>query len=153
MKVIRLVQYFRLITSSGSQHLYQNYFPASSSYNGQSYLFAGFGTKGATAALGGDNGTFSVLFGKEPFILQALQEGNGNRLSRLTLTTRYLNALDQPTTTYQERYIGIGSSIGDTNVELRFRSAMDSVGAIYPNRTFTRKLVGPLPINSDISLR
>lgn len=153
MKVIRIVQYLELITRNGSVHRYQNRFPGSSSYNGASYVFAGFACKGGVATLGGENSTYTVVFAKQPFVLALLHEGDGNRLSRLMVVTRFLNASEQPTTTYQERYIGINASIGDLNVEMRFRSAMDSVLASYPNRTFTRQLVGPLPINADISLQ
>ena len=37
--------------------------------------------------------------------------------------------------------------------ELRFRSAIDSVGSTFPGRSFTRDMVGPLPLNSELYLR
>jgi hypothetical protein len=71
------------------------------------------------------------------------------------LTTQWLNAnlLPQQGRTIEERYVGIGASFSETTVELRFRTAMDSVGAQFPSRTLTRGLVGPLPINADLVLR
>jgi hypothetical protein len=54
---------------------------------------------------------------------------------------------------YTENYVGIGATFSDTTIELRFKSAMDSVNANFPAQSFTRKSVGILPLNSDISLR
>jgi hypothetical protein len=54
---------------------------------------------------------------------------------------------------YEERYVGIGASFSDTTIELRYRTAMDSVGATFPARTLTRSLVGPLPLNAQLVLQ
>jgi hypothetical protein len=49
--------------------------------------------------------------------------------------------------------VGIGASVSETTIELRYRSAIDSVISNFPSRTVTRQLVGPLPLNANISLR
>ena len=49
--------------------------------------------------------------------------------------------------------MGIGASYSDTTIELRYRTAMDSVGATFPGRTLTRSLVGPLPLNAELVLQ
>jgi hypothetical protein len=85
--------------------------------------------------------------------LSLVEDGDGNRLSELTLTTQWLNAALAPSRTYQERYVGIGASYSDTTIELRYRTAMDSVGASFPARTLTRSLVGPLPLNAELVLQ
>jgi len=72
----------------------------------------------------------------------------------LTLTTVWLTATGAFTNNIQtEYYVGTGSSISDTTLELRFRSAIDSVTSNFPNRTLTRDLVGPLPLDSQIVLQ
>jgi hypothetical protein len=81
------------------------------------------------------------------------ERGDGNRLSELELTTAWLNAAGTITNTVTDYYIGLGASFSDTTIELRFRSAVDSVGSTFPGRTMTRDLVGPLPLNSELYLR
>lgn len=157
MSEIRIVQYFKLLDASGNPHRYQNYFiDKEPKFLGEErYSFAPFRAEGSTANLNGDNGIVQVLFPATALSIRLVELGDGNRLSKLTLTTQWLNANLEPRLgrTYEERYVGIGASFSETTVELRFRTAMDSVGAQFPGRTLTRGLVGPLPINADLVLR
>ena len=156
MSEIRIVQYFKLLDASGNPHRYQNYFVKESKVlDGARYDFVPFRAEGSTANLNGDNGIVQVLFPATALSIRLVELGDGNRLSKLTLTTQWLNANLEPRLgrTYEERYVGIGASFSETTVELRFRTAMDSVGAQFPGRTLTRGLVGPLPINADLVLR
>jgi len=153
--MIRIVNYLRLTTANNIVHRYQNYFIGqSSTYLGESYAFAPFQAEGSLAALNGDNQQLVVLFPNIEFALRLVEEGEGNRLSELRLTTAFLNASDQITTPpLTDFYVGIGAGFSETTLELRFRSAIDSVGSQFPGRTFTRDLVGPLPLNSELMLR
>ena len=136
-------------------HHYQNYFVGQDKvYSGTTYRFAPFQADGAMASLNGENDQLQVLFPNTEYALRLVEEGNGNRLSELTLTTIWLNSLDEFTSlSHADFYIGIGASYSDTTIELRFRSAIDSVGSAFPARTLTRDLVGPLPLNAELSLR
>lgn len=152
--MIRIANYFRLTTSNGVVYRYQNYFvSASSSFLGESYTFAPFQAEGSTATLGGDNQQLRVLFPNVEYALQLLEGGDGNRLSTLRLTTAWLTAGDQISNVLNDFYVGIGAGFSDTTIELRFRSAIDSVGSEFPRRTFNRELVGPLPLNAELYLR
>lgn len=154
MAEIRICQFFKLLTTDGVTHRYQNYFVAqNASLQSESYAFAPFRAEGALATLNGDNQQLQVLFPQIDFALVLVESGNGNRLSELTLTTAWLNAGGTITNTTTDFYIGIGASFSDTTIELRFRSAIDSVGSAFPARSLTRDLVGPLPLNSEIFLR
>jgi hypothetical protein len=156
MTEIRIVQYFNLLDASKNRHRYQNYFVKEPKVlDGAQYNFVPFRAEGSTANLNGDNGIVQVLFPATALSIKLVELGDGNRLSKLTLTTQWLNANLEPRLgrTYEERYVGIGASFSETTVELRFRTAMDSVGAQFPGRTLTRGLVGPLPINADLVLR
>jgi hypothetical protein len=154
MAEIRIAQYFKLTTATGIVHRYQNYFVGdTSNYLSEAYSFVPFRAEGAMATLNGENQTLQVLFPNVELALRLLEQGNGNRLSELELTTAWLNASGQIQTALTDYYIGIGSSYSDTTVELRFRSAIDSVGSAFPARTLTRDLVGPLPLNSELFLR
>jgi hypothetical protein len=155
----------------GRQHLYQNYFfgkdfaavavPGTAS---PVYRFAPFRVEGALASLNGDNNILRLLFPHSEFTVAMVEEGEGNRLSQLSLKTVWMAStgnitdyasysLASATAQYEEFYVGVGASFDDTTVELRFRSSMDSVGASFPRRTFTSKNVGILPLNAEVSLR
>lgn len=160
MTVVRAAQFFELIMydSNGdrrSTNYYQNYFIGENKQvGGKPYTFAPFRTEGTVANLGGDNAMMQLLLPNDAFAMRIVEQGNGNRLSRLTLTTYWLNAVNDFTgASYREQYIGIGSAFSETTIELRFRSSMDSVGGQFPRATFTKNLVGPLPTSAEISLR
>lgn len=140
--------------ANGALHRFQNYFiSAPSTFLGESYTFAPFQAEGSTATLGGDNQQLRVLFPNDLFALLLVEQGDGNRLSELRLTTAWLNASDQISTVLNDFYVGVGAGFSESTLELRFRSAIDSVGSEFPGRTFTRNLVGPLPLNAELSLR
>lgn len=173
MNVIRIAQYFELTTFPTDQaaNLFgdgqglqqgrdyfinrgQNYFINEiRQWGGQNYPFVPFRTEGTVSALNGDNSLFQMLLPNQEVVLRLVEQGNGNRLSRLILTTVWLNKALAPVRNYEERYIGVGASFSETTIELRFRSAMDSVGSEFPSRRLTRNLVGILPLSADISLR
>jgi hypothetical protein len=154
---IRIAQFFDLTTTDGTRHLYQNYFVNEVyTYAGQRYNFAPFRAEGSLANNTGDNTIMQVLFPNVEFALRLLDAGNGNRLSRLVLTTVWLtatNAIAANGATQQEFLVGIGASLSETTIELRFRSAIDSVISGFPARSVTRQLVGPLPLNSNVVLQ
>jgi hypothetical protein len=158
---IRIAQFFKLTAARnrdgtpGQKHYYQNYFAnENKKYGDESYSFAPFQAQGTTAALNGDNNVLQVLFPNVDFAVQLLYSSNSNRLSVLELTTQWLTANNQPSgTALTEYYIGIGSSISETTLELRFRSSIDSVASNFPNRTLTRELAGILPLDAQLILQ
>lgn len=153
MTEIRIAQYLKLSTATQTLR-YQNYFVAqASTFLSEVYDFAPFRAEGALASLNGDNENLRILFPNVEVALRLLEQANGNRLSELTLVTAWLNANEQVINTVPDYYIGIGASYSETTIELRFRSAVDSVGSAFPSRTLTRDLVGPLPLNSELYLR
>ena len=154
---IRICQFLVLTTSAGAIHQYQNYFanqPKPITYGGKMYEFAPFRAEGSISSLNGDNSLLQVLFPNIELIVKLLDAGNGNRLSTLVLTTQWLTNTDAFTPNAQtEYYVGIGASLSETTIELRFRSAIDSVSSNFPARTLTRELVGPLPLDSQLYLQ
>lgn len=153
MNEIRIVQYFKLVVTS-TTHRYQNYFIGeSSNFLGESYSFVPFRIEGTIASLNGDNNVLQALFPNTEVSVRLLEQANGNRFSELTLTNAWVNASGQILTSLTDYYIGLGASLSETTIELRFRSAIDSVGNTFPGRTLTRELVGQLPLNSELYLR
>ena len=178
MNTIRIVQYFELLafvnekaarlfssasdasnaaegsTAGSILHRYQNYFIGSQRNRlNKLFTFVPFRAEGSVSNIGGDNNLMQVLFPNVEIGIRLVEQGNGNRLSRLTLTTVWLNESDGEIKSYAEKFIGLGASFSETTIELRFRSAMDSVGASFPARSLTRNLVGPLPLNADLRLQ
>ena len=179
MTTLRIVQYFDLLAMTDAAataqniagmnqldtitlgqdpntvyHRYQNFFVNETKiYDGEQYAFAPFRAEGTVSNLGGDNTLLQVLFPNVEVAVRLVEQGNGNRLSRLVLTTQWLNANFAAVKTYQERYVGIGAAFSETTIELRFRSAMDSVGTLFPARQLTRNLVGLLPLSASVSLQ
>lgn len=155
MSELRIVQYFNYATKTGTPHRYQNYFIGESrAYAGNTYAFAPFQASGSLSSLNGDNETVQVLFPATEYAIRIVDGANGNRQSTLELTTMWLTGDNSNSNVFfTERLIGIGASFDDTTLELRFRTAMDSVGAGFPTRTFTSDNVGVLPINAELYLR
>lgn len=151
---VRIAQYFALVDGQGRSYCYQNFFiNERRSFAGTTFDFAPFQMQGSVANLNGDNAMVHLLFPNVEYAIRLVELADGNRLSRLTLTTQWLNANLQTARSYEERYVGIGASFSETTIELRYRSAMDSVGAAFPARTLTRNLVGPLPLNAQLVLQ
>lgn len=152
--VVRIAQFFFLVDKEDNRYAFQNYFvDARKEIGSITYNFAPFRAEGTVSNITGDNALLQVLFPADDFSIRLVEQADGNRLTRLTLTTQWLNANDATVRSYEERYVGIGASISDTTLELRFRSAMDSVGARFPGQVLTRRNVGPLPTSSQISLQ
>jgi hypothetical protein len=157
---IRICQFFDMKSKQGNRFFkFQNYFVNQdkrypSLQSGDLYQFAPFRAEGSVSSLNGENELLRVLFPNIDYALQLLHEADGNRLTRLNLYTMWLTSDNEYTTTvFPEFYIGIGSSISETTIELRFRSAIDSVAGNFPARTLTKELVGPLPLDSNITLQ
>ena len=178
MSTIKIVQYFELLAFTSESaarafasasnvdtiiegstpgsiiHRYQNYYVNQQRKRGTKlFAFAPFRAEGSVSNIGGDNNLVQILFPNVEIAIRLVEQGNGNRLSRLTLTTAWLNENDGEIKSYDEKFLGLGASFSETTIELRFRSAMDSVGATFPGRTLTRSLVGPLPLSSDLRLQ
>lgn len=158
--VIRVAHFVYIVTSANTGHRYQNYFFQRAAIPGSStplYNYAPFEVRGTTASIGGDNPTVQLLFPHTSFSIGLVEGGNGNRLSRLQLNTVWMNSNGNPTSystysvsaQYVEYFVGIGASFSDTTIELRFKSAMDSVGAPFPGQQLNSQNVGILPLNSD----
>lgn len=161
---IRIVQFAYLRTRSYNatsqsytytDHRYQNYFINTvKTYAGANFEFAPFRAEGTVLSMTGDNPVLQVLFPNVDFSVQLLHNGDGNRLSQLELTTVWLDADSNYTSVANtEYYVGLGASISETTIELRFRSAIDSAANNFPARTITTTNAGPLPLDAQLTLQ
>ena len=153
---IRIVQAFKLTTAEATIHRFQNYFVnQSKTIASESYDFAPFQVQGTVSNLNGDNSQIQVLFPTTEIAIRLVEAGQGNRNSRLTLTTYSVNSSGNVANNFmsQEIYIGLGASFSEDTVELRFNTAADSVASNFPARRLTQDNVGFLPLDSALSLR
>jgi len=155
---IRIVQFFDLLDVKGVTHRYQNYFVNESksgipSITGD-YDFVPFQVEGMTSNLSGDNEQLRVLFPTTELVIRLVDAAEGNRKSRLILTTRFVNAEgDISNNGPRGVFIGLGASFSLDTVELRFNSALDAAASQFPASTLTSKNVGVLPLDSQLQLR
>ena len=149
---IRLAQFFDLTDAAGTRHRFQNYFVGQTK---NSSTFAPFQVQGSVSNLNGDNNQIQVLFPTTEYAVRLVESGEGNRNSRLTLTTYSVTAAGDLLADFlsQEIYIGLGASFSEDTVELRFNTAADSVASNFPARRLSQKNVGFLPLDSALSLR
>ncbi len=165
---IIVANFLQLTTINGIVHSYQNFFHGGSlskvAVPGTSvplYEFAPFRAEGSLASLNGENSLLRILFPHSEFTVALVEDGDGNRLSRLAFKTAWLGNTESladynnysTIASYDEYYVGVGASFDDTTVELRFRSAMDSVGASFPRRTFNTTNAGILPVTAEVAFR
>lgn len=165
---IRIAHFAYIKTANNRNHYYQNYFfgkdLAAVAIPGAStpvYRHAPFQAQGSAAALGGENPTMQLLFPHTAFAINLVEDGEGNRLSQLELKTVWMaNSGDLSNyaaysviSQYTEYCIGVGAAFSDTTIELRFRSAMDSVGAGFPGQRLSSQNAGILPLNADLILQ
>ena len=154
MRTIRICQFFALQSSAGKFYRFQNYFIGESrTLLGSAFAFAPFQADGALSSLNGENQQLRVLFPSLEIVLRLVEEADGNRLSSLELTTAWLSGSNEIVTTFSDYFTGIGATFNEETVELRFRSAMDSVGASFPARTLTSDNAGILPLNTELYLQ
>ena len=168
--MINIAHFITITPKGGATRRFQNFFYAASDVgavaipgtSSTTYAFAPFSVQGSTAQLNGENETLVILFPFTTFGVRLVEEGSGNRLSSLEVRTVWLENTSATATApsnyiigaqYTEFYTGVGASFSDTTIELRFKSAMDSVNAGIPARTFARDNVGILPLNADVNLR
>ena len=152
---IRICQFFDMSTNQGKEHRYQNYFIGQSkSFGGESYAFAPFQIQGGIANLTGDNEQIQILFPAIEYAIRLVEEGDGNRLSRLTIYTRYVTSAGSimDKTGYDNYLIGIGATFDESTIELRFRSALDGVTPNLPAMRLTEANAGILPLDSQLRL-
>jgi len=154
---IRIVQFFKLETATGKSRRFQNYFVGQKiTFGSLTYSFAPFQVEGSVSSLNGDNSQIQILFPATEYAIRLVEEGGGNRKSKLSLYTRTVprdstGAVSNSGPT--EQYIGLGASFSAETVELRFNTAADAVASNFPAQRLTQENVGFLPLESALSLR
>ena len=141
--------------SGGKVYHFQNFFiNKTATYEGAQYAFLPFGFSGVTVNRTGDNVEASLVFPNNQISrawgLKAVQD--------LWVATVLVLILDPDNPTGGEllhTYVGQVSngSWDETSLQLRLDTVLDAVGTDVPMRRLTQRLIGAIPVSSNVRLR
>ena len=137
-----------------STHRFQNFHAGSSrTWQGVTYLFAGFGYSGSTVDLQAGNVEAQLVFVMNEMSLAAAQQAVDTN-SIIEIRTVWLDPtsfveLSNYTT---DRFMATGYSHDHSRLAIRLSSPLDAISGDVPRRRLTTKLVGALPSSGDITL-
>ena len=156
MAGIAIGTYVKFIDRDGedTSNRFQNFFPNETrTYNGESYIFGGFGFSGGALDLQGGNISANLVFAVNTLsmsrFIQAVEERWLVKVRTVWLDPETLNE----SSTHSEEVYAVTGLDHDTNrLSLRLSSPLDAVSENAPRRLLTRKLVGDLPPTGNINL-
>ena len=133
---------------------FQNFFQAQTvAWDGDNYIFAGFGYSGSSVDLQGGNIDAQLVFTVNQLSLNMAKKAADER-QIATVKTVWLN----PTTLVPEKnfmedvFMVTGFEHDSNRLGLRLSSPLDAISGDVPRRRLTEKLVGALPSTGQIQL-
>lgn len=146
----------RINPGSGVLYRYQNFFiNENASYAGSSYGFVPFGFSGVTVNRNGDGLEATVVFPNNDitrsWAVEAIDHYWVMEVDVLIIDETNNNGSHQSVHTYTGQVTG--GQWDNVTVSLQLTSVLDAVGTDVPRRSLTRKLIGNLPISSNVRLQ
>jgi len=137
-------------------YYYQNFFiQGTTLYKGSTYGFAPFGFSGVTVNRSGDGLEATVVFPNNDitrsWAVEAIDQYWVMEVDVLIIDETDNNGSHQPVHTYTGQVTG--GQWDNVTVSLQLTSVLDAVGTDVPRRSLTRKLIGNLPISSNVRLQ
>ena len=148
--------FIKLLTGSqdSTGYAFQNFHVGESrSFEGTSYMYAGFGFSGGTLDLEAGNVSASLVFAVNELDLVVFKQAADERW--LTeIKTVWLNpeTLDETGTYSEELYAITGFEHDTSRLSVRLGNPLDAVSQNAPRRVLTQDLVGSLPSTGNINL-
>ena len=146
------------ITDQGRvQYRYQNFFiNKTASYGGQTYTFVPFGFSGVSVNRTGDGVESSLVFPSNDLTrswgVNAVNNHWVMQVSLLIIDSQHdPNGVHDAVSTYVGQVVG--GQWDNVSMTLNLGTILDAVGADIPRRSINRKLVGNLPITSNVRLQ
>jgi hypothetical protein len=146
-----LGNYLTLTSPAGATYNWQNFF-INETVNG--YSFVPFGFSGITINRQGDNVDATLAFPNNElsrrWSIEALREG-----WLADVKVMLLNPADRSQQEQLHSYTGqiAGGGWSETTLTLKLNTVLDAVGAEVPKRRLRQRLVGQLPMTSNVRLR
>ena len=137
-------------------HHFQNFFiKGTVLYEGSIYGFAPFGFSGVTVNRSGDGLEATVVFPNNEiarsWAVKAIDEYWVMEVDVLIIDETNSNGSHQSVHTYTGQVTG--GQWDNVTVSLQLTSVLDAVGTDVPRRSLSRKLIGNLPISSNVRLQ
>lgn len=148
--------YVRILDRDGKRtgYAFQNFFQGESrSYNGDSYVFAGFGFSGGTLDLQSGSITAALVFAVNELDLNVFQAASDNRwLAEVRTVWLDPDTLNETRQQSEELYAVLGFEHDTSRLQVRLGNPLDAVQENVPRRVLTQTVVGALPSTGQISL-
>jgi hypothetical protein len=132
----------------------QNFFQGETvSWQGQGYLFAGFGYSGSSVDLEGGNIESQLIFSLDELSL-GLAKNAADRRSIAVIRTVWLDpdTLVPKSNYMEDTFMVTGFEHDSSRLGLRLSSPLDAISADVPRRRLTETLVGALPSTGQVQL-
>ena len=148
--------YVKLVTGSQlpTGYAFQNFHHGESrSFDGDTYMYAGFGFSGGTLDLEAGNVSASLVFAVNELDLVVFKEAADNRwLAEVNTVWLDPDTLEETGTYSQELYAITGFEHDSSRLSVRLGNPLDAVSQNAPRRLLTQDLVGSLPSTGNINL-
>lgn len=148
--------YVRILDRDGKPtgYAFQNFFQGESrSYNGDSYVFAGFGFSGGTLDLQSGSITAALVFAVNELDLNVFQTASDNHwLAEVRTVWLDPDTLNETRQQSEELYAVLGFEHDTSRLQVRLGNPLDAVQENVPRRVLTQTVVGALPSTGQISL-
>ena len=156
MSGIAIGTYVKLIdaTNTDTGFNFQNFFQGEERvYNGDTYIFGGFGFSGGTLDLEGGNISAGLVFAVNDLSLSVFKQA-AEQFWLVRIRTVWLDpdTFEEGNTFSEELYAVTGFDHDSSRISVRLSSPLDAVQENAPRRTLTADLVGALPSTGQISL-
>ena len=148
--------YIKLVTNDQTPtgYQFQNFHVGETrSYNGTSYMYAGFGFSGGTLDLEAGNVSASLVFAVNELDLVVFKQAADERwLAQVRTVWLNPDTLDETGTYSEEIYAVTGFEHDTSRLSVRLGNPLDAVSQNAPRRVLTQDLVGSLPSTGNINL-
>jgi len=145
-----LGQYLELVSGNSTVYRWQNFW-IKENVNG--YSFIPFGFSGLTTNRQGDNIDATLVFPNNELSRQwALLATQEKWIAKVKVMT--FDPDDKTNESLLHTYVGqiSASGWGETAINIRLNSLIDAVGGDIPARRLSQRLVGNLPVSSNVRL-
>ena len=135
---------------------FQNFFiNEEMTYGNDKYSFVPFGFSGVTVNRTGDGLEASIVFPNNQltrgWAVTSIRDNYVMEVSVLIIDSDNVSGVHS----LVHNYVGqvVGGQWDNVSLNLQLSSVLDSVGTDFPRRSLTRKLVGNLPVSSNVRLQ
>lgn len=144
---------FQLPSGASTSYAFQNFHAGETrSYDGTTYIYAGFGFSGTNVDLKGSNIRAGLVFAVSQLLLNFIQEAADNRwIVQIRAVWLDPETLEETGIFTEEIYQVVGFTHNGSRLALDLSSPLDAVSGQAPRRVLTQYLVGALPTTGQIS--